>query len=107
MGSVRGGGADPIGAAFDRACRAYDKTARALNRALAGLQRQAGLGAEPAEELLKAIRAHQKAIDAVVSYESRLFRRRAHTAGGGKLDLTAARAEVLGRLARLAAAAGA
>jgi hypothetical protein len=88
-----------------QACQLYEEIAATLTGVLNALRR-AGEAAEPLSRAeLEVVKAHQKTILMVLDFEAQLLKQRpptARTGGGTELDLDAARAEVAGRLARLA-----
>jgi len=116
--------AAPAGStAFTRAVSLYDSLAAALEDSIRSLRASATRGAAAEGEssatsktLLEQIRSHQKALQTVLDFQSRLLKENRSTrwsASGasadptGALDLQAARDEVRRRLARLAADADA
>ena len=81
----------------------YRDLSEALTAQLAVLRRHGA-----ADDLGKTLQDHHRALQTVLDYEARLGRRNGTIAGGGalELDLAAARAEILARLARRDAEGG-
>jgi len=91
--------------AFLRACALYEEIAETLTGVLSAIRREGDAAAPLNRAELEVVKAHQKTILMVLDFEAQLLKQRppaARTAGGSSLDLDAARAEVVGRLARLA-----
>jgi hypothetical protein len=86
-----------------RNCEMYRDLSLALKERIALLKAGAG-GDAGCKETVEALKAHHKALQTVLELEATLVKRtRSWTdGGGGELDLAAARAEILERLARWA-----
>jgi len=96
--------------AFENACTLYDELATALTAIIMRLKAQGEAAGALSGEEADVVKAHQKTVLMVLDFEAQILKRRigAVTAAnaGKRLDLDAARAEVAGRLDRLAAAEG-
>jgi len=95
--------------AFENACTLYDELATALTAIIMRLKTQGAAAGALSGEEFEIVKAHQKTVLMVLDFEAQILKRRIGAAAGGgkRLDLDAARAEVAGRLDRLAAASGA
>lgn len=84
---------------LDRALDLYRDLSLALRKTIDDLNRTAQYGGEVKghQDLL---RSHQKSLQSVLELEASLGQRRTSTGGGAELDLDAARAEIVARLAR-------
>lgn len=86
---------------FERNFEMYRDLSLALRERIARIRADVGEDAG-CREVLDAVKAHQKALQTVLEIEASLVKRTRSSgdAGGGELDLAAARAEVAARLAR-------
>lgn len=89
---------------FERACILYEELATSLTQIIAELREASEARALTRMEL-DVVKAHQKTVLLVLDFEAQLLKRRLGAASepGKPLDLEAARAEIAGRMARLAA----
>jgi hypothetical protein len=91
---------------FERACILYEELAATLTGIIAELREASATRALSRAEL-DVVKAHQKTVLLVLDFEAQLLKRRLGAASepGKPLDLDAARTEIAGRMARLAAGA--
>jgi hypothetical protein len=89
----------------------YDELATTLTALIMRLKQHGETAGALDAEATDLIKAHQKTVLMVLDFEAQILKRKLGAApagdGGRRLNLDAARAEVAGRLARLAAAQGA
>ncbi len=89
----------------------YDELATTLTGVIMRLKQQGSESAALAADEIDLIKTHQKIVLMVLDFEAQIIKRRLGAAPaatpGRRINLDAARAEIAGRLARLASAQGA